>query len=80
MKFDRKWEASSDEAERQIMYKAAYTAFRAANMACLIIWTIAVVIQMFVHTGVFPVICICAIWLVLNVTYSRMVIELQSHK
>lgn len=80
MKFDRKWEASSDEAERQIMYKAAYTAFRAANMACLILWTIAVVIQMFVHTGVFPVVCICAIWLVLNVTYSRMVMKLQKYK
>lgn len=80
MKFDKKWEASSDEAERQIMYKAAYTAFRTTNMACLILWTIAVVIQMFVNTGVFPVICICAIWLVLNVAYSRMAMKLQKYK
>ncbi len=80
MKFDKKWEASSDEAQKQIMYKAAYTAFRAANMACLTAWTIAVVIQMFVKTGVFPVVCICAIWLVLNVTYSRTAMKLQKYK
>ena len=62
------------------MYKSAYAAFQVANMSCLVIWAIVVFIQFFLHTGVFPVICICAIWLVLNVTYSRTAMKLLKYK
>jgi hypothetical protein len=80
MRFAKKWEASCDEAQKQIMCKSAYAAFQAANMTCLILWWIAVVIQIFANTGGFPVTCICAIWLVLNVTYSRTAMKLQRYK
>jgi Protein of unknown function (DUF3169) len=69
-RFDKKWEASCDEAEKQAMYKAAYKAFQATNMTCIVIWLIAFLAQIVMQTGVFPIVCVCAIWLVLNVSYS----------
>lgn len=69
-RFDKKWEASCDEAEKQAMYKAAYKAFQATNMTCIVVWLIALLAQIIVQTGVFPVVCVCTIWMVLNVSYS----------
>lgn len=78
--FDKKWEESCDEAQKQMMYKAGYKAFRAGNMSCLGFWLISVFGLIFFQTGVFPVVCICAIWLVLNISYSRSVIQRERHK
>lgn len=78
--FNKKWEESCDEAQKQMMYKAGYKAFRAGNMSCLGFWLISVFGLIFFQTGVFPVVCICAIWLVLNISYSRSVIQRERHK
>jgi hypothetical protein len=78
--FFKKWEASSDEAQKQTMYKAGYRAFRAANLASVCIWLIAFLAQMFFGTGVFPVVCICFVWLVLNVSYSLSVMSIKRQK
>lgn len=74
-RFNKKWEASSDEAEKQAMYKASYKAYQAANMTCLVVWMITIFAQIIINAGVFPVVCVCAIWFVLNVTYSITVIQ-----
>lgn len=78
--FDKKWEESCDEAQKQMMYKAGYKAFRAGNMTCLGFWLISIFGLGFFQTGVFPVVCICAIWLALNISYSRSVIQRERHK
>lgn len=78
--FLKKWEASSDEAQKQMMYKAGYRAYRTTNVACVFIWLITFYAQMFFDTGVFPVVCICFVWLVLNVSYSLSVMSIKRKK
>ncbi|NLT11260.1 MAG: DUF3169 family protein [Clostridiaceae bacterium] len=80
LQFFRKWESSSDEAQKQLMYKAGYRAFCTANLASVCIWTIALLAQLFFGTGVFPVVCICAVWLALNASYSISVMSMKLQK
>lgn len=78
MHFNRKWLESSDEAQKQIIYISAYSAYQAANKACAVLCAIAVAAQLCLGTGVFPIICICTIWIVLVVTSTRMTMKLEN--
>lgn len=79
-KFQKEWEASCDEAQKQVIYRAGYKAFQAGNMACMILWLIALICQFELHTGIFPVICICTIWMVLTVSYTVVCAKLEAPK
>lgn len=69
-RFARNWEESCDEAQKQILYKSAYKAFSATNITCMILWGIAFAGQFAFHTGAFAGICICIIWLVMDVVFT----------
>lgn len=68
--FYKKWEDSCDEAQKIIMYKAAYRAFKITNYSFMAAWVVCVISQLVFRTGVIPVICISAVWLIMVVVYD----------
>ncbi len=70
MQFAKKWENSCDELQKQISYIAGFKAYKAGSKVCVVLWVISFVSQFIFDTGVFPVICIGAIWLVMLISYS----------
>jgi hypothetical protein len=77
LKFTKRWEESCDEAEKQVIGQCAYKAFRVTNTTCMILWLIAFISEFTFHTGVFPVVCICAIWMVQNVSFIGTAMKLE---
>ena len=75
--FNKKWEQSCDEAQKLMIYKAAYKAFSVGNVACMILWLIAFLGQMFFGTGYLPVFMICLLYLILIGTYCLESIKLE---
>lgn len=69
MNFHKEWEDSCDEAQKLITYKAAYKAFKTANYTCMILWLVCLIAQLAFNSGVLPIICVSAVWLVLTVSY-----------
>lgn len=70
MKFQKQWEDSSDEAQKQILYRAGYSAYKATNMVCGVMWGVTLFTQLIYKTGVFPMACVCVIWVTLIGTNS----------
>ncbi len=75
---EKKWEESSDEAQKQMMYKAAYAAYKMVNKACSIMWIVAFCADLVLDTGLFPIACICIIWGTLIGTYSIVSAKLET--
>lgn len=67
--FSRTWEESCDEGQRLLIYKAAYKAYTVTSRVCLFMWVAALICQLLFHTGILPSLCICAIDLVLTISY-----------
>ena len=70
LNFEKEWEQSCDEAERLMIYRSAYSAFRATNIACVVLWLILTLGNLFYDIGMIPTVAVSAIWLVLSVSYS----------
>lgn len=67
--FKKKWEESCDEAQKLIIYKSSYKAFKKTNSICGLLWVICLIAQISFNVGVMPVLCVSAIWLVLVIKY-----------
>lgn len=80
IKFQKKWEESCDEAEKLVIYRAAYKAFRTANIACCIGWCLLILGAMVFHYGCLPGIIVSVIWLLMTVTYYREAMRLERSK
>lgn len=76
-KFQKKWLASCDEAQKQMIWHAGFAAFKAGNTACYFMWSITFLLQMLLRFGLMPMICVGVIWLVINVTYSYTAYKLE---
>ena len=79
-KFHKQWMASCDEAETQMVYQCGYRAYRAGNSACRVLWILTLLAQLWAGTGLFPVLCIGAIWLAMTMSYMISSIRLERHK
>lgn len=75
--FGRDWEGSMDEGEKLIVYQAGYQAYKMASSACAVLWILSVIALFLLDTGVFPIVCVCAVWLVLTLTYYRTAVRLE---
>lgn len=60
--FNREQEKNFDEAEKLTLYKAAYKANKAVNMACMLCWLFALISQLLFNCGVLPVVFVSVIW------------------
>ncbi|MGN0496422.1 MAG: DUF3169 family protein [Lachnospiraceae bacterium] len=78
--FNEVWLASCDEGQKLITYQAAYKAFQNTNAACAILWILAFMGMFIFKTGIFPVLYICIIWLVNNVSYMLRAAKLERRK
>ena len=65
------WEASCDEAEQLMIYKASHKAYRTATKTCTALWIFCSMCPLFFDTGVFPIFVVGIIWLSLHVSYMR---------
>lgn len=68
LRFQKDWEASCDEAEKLLLYRAGYRAYRAGGVACLVLWLLSFFGQTLLHCGLYPSLTVCIIWLVLELT------------
>ncbi|MCM1273657.1 MAG: DUF3169 family protein [Clostridium sp.] len=71
MDFNKKWEESCDEAQKMVIYRSSYKAFRVSNMMCCYFWVLGIVADFAFHTGLFPIVVVLLIWLVQVLVYSR---------
>ncbi|MBD5097359.1 MAG: DUF3169 family protein [Lachnospiraceae bacterium] len=69
--FNKKWEESCDEAQKMLLYKASYRAFRVSNVMCCCLWVVCIITDFAFHTGLFPIAVVLLIWLVQVLAYSK---------
>ncbi len=69
--FHRKWLDSSDEAEKIMIGKCAYKAFRVSNNVCAALAIILAVLAIFFNIGILPSLSVCLIWAVNQIVYIR---------
>ena len=79
-KFQKQWIASCDEAEKQMIYQCGFRAYRTGSTVCMLLWVVALLTQLWLGTGVFPVVCVCVIWLAMMLSYQMTAIRLEHHK
>ena len=79
-KFQKQWIASCDEAEKQMIYQCGFRAYQVGHTVCMLLWVVSLLAQMWLGTGVFPVVCICVIWLAMMVSYQLTSLRLERHK
>lgn len=69
VKFSEKWEKSCDEAQKLQIYKAGSAGFKAMSSACMTLWIVCLVADLFWNTGLFPTVIVVIIWIVGNISY-----------
>lgn len=79
-KFSEVWLSSCDEAQQQLTYKAAYKAFKDTNTTCIVLYILAFIGMFLFKTGIYPILCICIIWLVNNLSYMLRAAKLERRK
>lgn len=68
--FQKKWIQSSDEAEKFMVYKAAFGAFKAVNSLCIILFVVYFLIGCLFDTGILPIITVLGISTFNLIVYS----------
>lgn len=69
LNFEKQWEQSCDEAEQLMIYRSAYASFRATNIACVALWLLLTLGNLFYEIGIMPTVAVSAIWLVMSISY-----------
>lgn len=69
--FQKEWNDSLDEAEREMMGKAAVKAMRAVGTVCMILWVLSIIGILFLDLSVVPALFVTVIWLTMIITLQR---------
>lgn len=77
-RFRKVWLDSCDEAQKLMTYQACHRAFIVTNYACVILCVITFAVMLLFQTGVYPLACVCVIWLVNTVSYMRTAVKLET--
>lgn len=77
--FQKKWLASSDEAEKLVNYKAAFASYKAVNIACMILWLLCMYGMTIWDWDNVPVFMVGAIWLTSYFSYSIETLKLSKN-
>ena len=78
-KFQKKWFAQCDEAEKAQIGECAWHACNAANRTCMILWMVFTLTALFLDTGILPVLTVCVVWAVSQSVYCRWANKLGAH-
>jgi amino acid transporter len=75
--FQKQWLDSCDEAQKQMIYKAGYEAFRVSNSLCSVLTVLVLLAQFVFKLGVMPLVVVTLVWLTMNLTYMRAAVKLE---
>lgn len=78
--FNKKWEESCDEAQKLVIYKAAYTSYQFTSKICLILWLILQSLSLIMNIGILPIALVLFIWLTQILSYTITTIRLENSK
>lgn len=78
-KFHDKWMKGCDEAERFIIYKSAYKAYRVMNIAFSVAWTISIIGIVALEIGISSTVMITILWAIMTSVYSLQTIYYAKH-
>ena len=80
LRFQKKWFESCDEAEKAQIGQAAYQAYKAGAMTCMVLWVALIILDFVFGFGLMPVFVVLLVWGVLQVTYTLACIRLSRRK
>ncbi len=69
LKLVKKLEESSDEAEKLVMYRAGYRAFRTMNAMFLVAWIVIILAGVAFEVSIVPMIMVTVMWLISTIVY-----------
>ena len=78
VKFQKKWEASCDEAELFAIYKSAYRSYCMTPRLCIILWLFCIIGGFVWGFGAVPVLLVSIIWGTMITSYSYYAIHLSN--
>lgn len=78
--FHKKWLASCDEGEKEIIYQASYHVFQMMNVLFPMGTVFALVCQITWKTGIFAVLLCCVFWVIVTIGYSVNILQLYKKK
>ena len=78
VKFQKKWEASCDEAELFAIYKSAYRSYCITQRLCIILWLFCIIGGFVWGFGAVPVLLVSIIWGTMITSYSYSAIHLSN--
>ena len=78
-KFQDKWLANCDEAERFAAYKCSFKTFKVMQLAGMVLWIICLIGQMIFGTGVFATIIVTVFMIIQISVYSVQGIYFAKH-
>ena len=78
VKFQKKWEASCDEAELFTIYKSAYRSYCVTQRLCITLWLFCIVGGFVWGFGAVPVLLVSIIWGTMITSYSYYAIHLSN--
>ncbi len=80
MGFEKDWLESCDEAEKLMVYKAAYKAFNTTKYVLLSGLLLTFLSKLAFNTGNFPIIVVGIIWIIQTLSFTTYSMELQKNK
>ena len=69
LRFQKKWLASCDEAERQRIGQAAYSSFLVTSRTAMVVWIVMVLVNLHLPIGPLPVLAALVPWGVGQISY-----------
>ena len=78
VKFQKKWEASCDEAELFAIYKSAYRSYCITQRLCIILWLFCIIGGFVWEFGAVPVLLVSIIWGTMITSYCYYAIHLSN--
>ncbi|MCD7784207.1 MAG: DUF3169 family protein [Oscillospiraceae bacterium] len=71
MKFQKKWLASCDEAEKAMIGQCAYKAYQTTNTTCAVLAVILALSAIVFSTGFLPSLAVCIVWFANTEAYMK---------
>lgn len=69
MRFNKKWFASCDEAERQRIGAVCYATYKVMSLVYIVFAAVLTLVGFFLPIGILPLTIVCLLWLTQTITY-----------
>lgn len=79
-KFQKKWLASCDEAERQRIGQAAYSSFFVTSRTAMVVWIAMVLVNLYLPIGPLPVLAALIPWGVGQISYLVTCLQMEGSR